>query len=153
MIVVASGAFRQRVEAIEKMVASVGEPEALDTGGSGPRRSISFTVVAPGHGLPREATFEYRERYRRIAEGWLREAYLYEYRPASSPSRRAHHEHRPYGVHQHCRQAFRREVSSHYEDRLRSVEETHEDFERLYFDREPIRCDGLRPVRTKPPAR
>lgn len=153
MIVVALGAFRQRVDAIEKMLASVGEPETLDTGGSGTRRSISFTAVAPGYGLPREATFEYRERYRRITAGWLRETYVYEYRPASSPSRRAHHEHQPYGVHQHCREASRTEVSSHYEDRSRSLEETHEDFERLYLDREPIRCDGLRPLRREPRTR
>lgn len=76
--------------------------------------------------------------------------YVYEYRPQPPPSRRAHHDHEPYGVHQHCREALKREVHSHDADRMRLLEETHEAFERLYFDEAAIRCAGLQALRRRP---
>lgn len=150
MILVAFAAFQRRFEEIEKMLASVGEAETRDSGADRASRSVSFTVNAPGYGLPREATFEYRERYRRTDEGWLREAYEYEYRPQPPPSRRAHHDHRPYGVHQHCHEASFSRPRSHYLDRARLLEEVHEAFEHLYAEGGPVQCAGLHPLRPRP---
>lgn len=147
------GAFQQRLDGIEKSLSPLGEVELEDLSTAHGRRSIALRVDAPGYGLPTRAVFEYRERYRRIAQGWLRDLYAYEYRPQPPPSRRAHHDHEPHGIHQHCREALRLEASSHYEDRPRLLEETHEAFERLYVDEIPIDCAGLRPISQRPDSR
>lgn len=112
-------------------------------------RAIELLAEAPGHGLPRRAVFSYRERYRRVGQGWLRERYLYEYRQ-EPPSRRAHHDHPPRGVHQHCREPMRPELHRHYEDRERLIEEAHEEFTHMYLAAAPIECGGLRPVAISP---
>lgn len=98
---------------------------------------------APGHGLAVEAVFEYRERYRRIPQGWLRDGYMYEYR--RPPDRIAHHDHPPLGPHQHCRSTSPTNTG-HYEDRIRLLEEIHEEYSRLHFAAAPIDCGGLRPL-------
>lgn len=146
MILVPFGRFRQRIDAIEKMLAAVGDAETRDTRTQGSERSVSFSVTAPGYGSPTEAVFEYRERYRRTREGWLRDRYFYEYRPQPPPSRRAHHDHEPYGIHQHCREPRRPEAHRHCADVPRLLEHTHEEFAHLYLRESEIRCAGLRPL-------
>lgn len=146
MIVVRAASFRQRLDGIEKMLSALGDIEAGDTGMDASDRSILFRVDAPGHGLATRAIFEYRERYRRQREGWRRYGYSYEYRPAPPPSRRAHHEHPPYGVHQHCRERHRPERHSHYGDHERLLEATHEELVRLHLGEREIDCGGLRPL-------
>jgi hypothetical protein len=94
--------------------------------------------------MPTAAVFEYAERYRRIERGWLRQGYRYEYRPV--PARRAHHDHPPHGIHQHCRDAGG-EGHSHYVDRERLLEEVHEEFERLFLAALPVDCADLRQLR------
>lgn len=128
------------------MVAALGELTAEELSTPRGPRALILRVHAPGYGSPTAAVFEYRERYRRTREGWLRDFYIYEYRPQPGPSRRAHHEHAPHGVHQHCREAARAERDPHYEDRPRLLEEIHETFERLYSEAQAIRCGGLRPM-------
>lgn len=107
-------------------------------------RRARFRVEAPGHGLSTIAVFEYRERYLRIARGWLRDGYGYEYRRPLS--RMAHHDHPPIRVHQHCRTAGRPEERSPYEDRVRLLEEAHDEFRSLHLLGSPIDCGGLRPL-------
>lgn len=146
LIVVPLTGFSQRVDSIEKMLQPIGEVTVEDLA-SDRARTLSFRAEAPGYGLPRLAVFQYRELYRRVVQGWSREQYLYEYRPDPAPSRRAHHDHPPRGVHQHCREAARPEAHAHYEDRPRLLEEAHEEFTRLYLDAASIDCGGLRPLR------
>jgi hypothetical protein len=130
---------------LEKMLGGLGDVTVEDLeAASG--RSTRFRLEAPGHGLATSAVFEYREFYRRITGGWLRRQYLYEYRPQPSPSRRAHHDHPPLGVHAHCREAEMTRSAAHYADRPRLLEEMHEEFEGMYLATTPIDCGGLRPL-------
>ena len=147
MILIPSGAFRQRLDWIEKLLAPLGDVSVEDLSTTAGGRSISFVLEAPGYGLPTRAVLEYRERYRRTRAGWLRNLYVYEYRPQPPPSRRAHHDHEPQGVHRHCREARRPEAHRHYEDRPRLLEQTHEEFAAQFIDGVEIRCAGLLPLR------
>jgi hypothetical protein len=138
-------AFAQRIDGIEKMLGGVGEVTTQDLTRNG-RRTISFRADAPGYGAASRAVFEYRERYRRIAPGWIRDRYVYEFRPEPQRVRRAYHDHPPRGVHQHCRDRSGPEAHSHYVDRERLLEEAHEEFIALFFGGVPIDCGGLRPL-------
>ena len=109
-------------------------------------RTIRFHAEAPGHGLPTVAVLDYRERYQRIPRGWLRDRYFYDYRPEPTPSRKAHHDHPPRGVHQHCREATGSQARSQYEDWPRLLEEVHEAFTSVYVRSASIDCGGLRPL-------
>lgn len=93
--------LRQTIEGIEKQLAYYGDVRVMLRGATTARCAVSFEVAAPGYGADTVAEFMYRERYHRTAEGWLREAYLYEYRAFGS--RAAHHQHGGWGIHQHCR--------------------------------------------------
>jgi hypothetical protein len=134
--------FTQALDEIEKQLAKYGSVEASDDEGTA-RRSVAFVVHVPGYGVPTAATLEYRERYKRSAQGWLRDGYAFEYRTAAPRSRRAHHEHVGWGIHQHCESPENRSPE-HYEDVERLLLQTHEDFTRLYDSGEPIRCLGLK---------
>ena len=135
--------FAQTLDEIAKRLARYGDVEAADEGTGIRRRDLSFVVTAPGYGMPLVATFEFRERYRRMAAGWLREAYVFEYRPLSPKSRRAHHEHGTWGIHQHCEPPGK-SSDEHYQDVERLLEPTAEELAGLYDRGEQIRCLGLR---------
>ena len=109
----------------------------------GTRVRISFVVAAPGYELPTEAVFEFHEWYRRSDEGWLRERYSYEYRPAES--RKAHHLGHPglRRAHQHCEPRGRRS-RLHYDDHERLLRPTAEELGALHASGKPIECGGLR---------
>ena len=126
------------------MLAPLGDVTVEDLVRDDDRR-IRLRAQPPGHGLPSTTVFEYRERYRRVAGGWLRERYLYEYRPHRTRERRAHHDHPPLGLHQHCRSMSATETG-HYADRMRLLEEVHEEFSLLYLTAAPIDCAGLLPL-------
>ncbi len=144
MILVPFGHFRQRVDAIEKLLGPLGDVAVEELAADG-ARTLKFVLMSPGHDLPTRAVFEYRERYERTGGGWLRDRYFYEYRPRPSPSRRAHHDHGPYGVHQHCREAGRAATAPHYRDVTRLLEETHEEFAEQFLNAVEIDCTGLLP--------
>jgi len=137
--------FAQDFDEIIKRLAKYGEVYASDETGQA-RRSINFLVEVPGYGLPTAATLDYREEFKRSAQGWLRYAYIYEYRTAAPRSRRAHHQHGAWGIHQHCEPP---DVISHehYDDVERLLLPTHEDFAELIDRSEPVRCLGLRRMR------
>jgi hypothetical protein len=137
------GTFAQTLDEIAKRLANHGDVDAKDDGSATRRRRVSFLVAAPGYGAPTVAIFEYRERYRRMAEGWLREAYAFEYRPVTPRSRRAHHQHGTWGIHQHCEPPGEHS-REHYEDVERLLELTLEEFGGMYERAELIRCVGLR---------
>lgn len=114
-------------------------------------RQVSFVVGTPGYGAPATAVFAYEERYRRTRQGWLRSGYRYEYRVRGTLARRAHHDHDPQGVHQHCREARRPERHRHYEDIPRLLEPTHEEFVRQHARAEEIHCAARQPLRIARP--
>ncbi|HUG06937.1 MAG TPA: hypothetical protein VMQ78_10360 [Candidatus Limnocylindria bacterium] len=123
-------------------MAKYGSVDASDDGGKR-QRNVAFVVDVPGYGFPTAATLEYRERYKRSAQGWLRDAYAFEYRTAEPPSRRAHHQHVGWGIHQHC-EPIGKKSDEHFEDVERLLLPTHEDFSGFYDRAEPILCLGLK---------
>jgi hypothetical protein len=132
----------QTLDEITKQLAKYGTVDASDDEGTR-QRNVAFVVAVPGYGVPTTATFEYRERYKRSAQGWLRDAYVFEYRTAAPRSRRAHHQHSTWGIHQHCEPLGNRS-QEHFEDLERLLLPTHEDFSGLHDRAEPIRCLGLK---------
>jgi hypothetical protein len=130
----------QTLDEITKQLAKYGSVDASDDEGTR-QRNVAFVVDVPGYGVPTVATFEYRERFKRSAQGWLRDAYVFEYRTAAPRTRRAHHEHAPEGIHQHCEPPGR-PSRAHYADVERLLLPTHEDFAGLYDRGGPIRCLG-----------
>lgn len=134
--------FAQAFDEIIKQLAKYGEVDASDDTGKR-RRSISFLVKVPGYGLPTVVTLDYREKFKQNEQGWLRDSYVFEYRTSVPRSRRAHHQHIAWGIHQHCEPPGRAS-DEHYEDVERLLLPTHEDFSGLYDRGEPIRCLGLR---------
>ncbi|MGH2490539.1 MAG: hypothetical protein ACRDF9_03440 [Candidatus Limnocylindria bacterium] len=134
--------FTQAFDEVTKQLAKYGSVDASDDGGKR-QRNVAFVVAVPGYGIPTVATLEYRERYKRSVQGWLRDSYIFEYRTASPRSRRAHHQHVGWGIHQHCEPPG---VASHehYEDVERLLLPTHEDFSALHERGEPVHCFGLR---------
>lgn len=135
--------FQQGFEEIEKRLARFGTVESKDEGGATPRRHVSFLLSVPGYQQPTEAVLEYHERYRRSREGWIRDAYFFEYRPQRPRSRKAHHQHGAWGVHQHC-EAPGRPSTEHYTDDERLLHSTHDEFVRLYLTGRTVSCVGLR---------
>jgi len=136
--------FQQGFEEIEKRLARFGRVESKDEGGATARRHVSFLLSIPGYQDLTEAIIEYHERYRRSREGWIRDAYLFEYRPQRPRSRKAHHQHGAWGVHQHC-EAPGRPSTEHYADHERLLDVTHDEFIRIHVSGDPVRCVGLRP--------
>lgn len=139
-------AFEQRLVGLAKLFEATGDVAALDRGKREPRRLVVFRISAPGYSLPTDATFEYRELYERRRDGWLLVRYAFEYRPKPIPSRRAYHLHEPIGEHQHCVPAGGA-ADQHFRAYRVSLLEAHEEFTAAYASRQPIRCDGLRPLR------
>jgi len=139
--------FTQALEEITNQLAKYGSVDASDDGGRR-RRNVAFVVDVPGYGIRTVATLEYRERYKRSAQGWLRDRYVFEYRTPSPRSRRAHHEHVGWGIHQHCEPPGITSLE-HYQDVERLLLATHEDFARLLDRGEPVRCLGLK---VRPPS-
>lgn len=137
-----AGTFAQAFDEIIKQLAKYGEVDASDDTGKR-RRSVSFLVEVPGYGLPTAVTLDYREEFKRSAQGWLRDAYVFEYRTTAPRSRRAHHQHVGWGIHQHCEPPGRRS-QEHYEDIERLLLPTHEDFSGLYERSEAVQCLGLK---------
>lgn len=137
--------FTQAFDEVNKQLAKYGEVDASDDEGRR-QRIIAFVVSVPGYGAPTAATLEYRERYQRRAEGWLRDGYAFEYRTAAPRSRRAHHQHVGWGIHQHCEPPG---IASeqHYEDVERLLFATHEGFIGLHDRGESVRCVGLKVLR------
>jgi len=134
--------FTQAFDEITEQLAKYGSVDASDDGGTR-QRNMAFVVDVPGYGVPSAATLEYRERYKRSAQGWLRDSYVFEYRTAAPRSRQAHHQHVGWGIHQHCEPPDGTS-QEHDEDVERLLLPTHEDFSGLYERGEPIRCLGLR---------
>lgn len=134
--------FTQAFDETIKQLAKYGDVAASDDGGRR-QRVVAFVVDVPGYGAPSAATLEYRERYQRRAEGWLRDGYAFEYRTAGPLSRRAHHQHVGWGIHQHCEPPGI-PSSEHYEDVERLLFATHEDFAGLHERSEAVRCLGLK---------
>jgi len=138
----AAATFTQTLDEITKQLAKYGDVEVSDDEGKR-RRNVGFRVDVPGYGLPTVLILDYRERYKRSAEGWLRDSYAFEYRTPAPRSRRAHHQHVGWGIHQHCEPPGT-PSAEHYADVERLLLQTHEDFASLHDRAEPVRCLGLR---------
>jgi len=123
--------------------------DADDDEGTSTRRT-SYLVVIPDAHTGTATTFDYREEFRKITGGWLRSRYTYELRvtqPRGTAlhSRRAHHEHDPWGVHQHCQSPSSWD-DAHYADVERLLQATHELFVRQFASSSAIDCSGLVPL-------
>jgi hypothetical protein len=147
---VAANGFTQQVEEFAKQLSYLTDDEVLaDDDGASPVRSTSYLVAIPDARTGVTTTFDYREEFKKITGGWLRSAYAFELRisrPNSTKlhSRRAHHEHKPWGAHKHCETPSR--AHRHYADVQRLLEATHELFVQHVASRSPIDCSGLVPL-------
>ena len=139
---VPAGGFTQALEETSKQLAGLGAVQAGDDRGDTIRR-VSFLVNAPGWGAVTTTVFDYREEYQRTDQGWLRTRYVFEYRTIDPRSRRAHHRHGVWDIHQHCEPPGR-PSGEHYTDVERLLQATHEAFARVYELSAPIVCSGLR---------
>lgn len=137
--------FAQAFHEIIKQLRKYGEVDASDDTGKR-RRSISFLVTVPGYGLPTAVTLDYREEFKRSTQGWMRDSYVFEYRTSAPESRRAHHQHTAWGIHQHC-EPLNVTSHEHYEDVERLLLPTHEDFAGLVDRARPVQCLGLKRMR------
>ncbi len=153
--------FSQQVEEFKKQLSFLADQgvEVNDDEGT-PTRSTSYYVEIPDPKTGIMTTFDYREEFQRVDHGWLRSRYFYELRfsapnTAEQHSRRAHHEHAPWAVHQHC-QTPTRPDDHHYADVERLLQATHETFVRQFLSASAVDCSGLvrldRPRGTRVPA-
>ncbi len=148
VLVPASG-FGQQVEEFAKQLSYLTEAvEAADDERS-PIRATSYLVEVPDARSGVTTTFDYREEFRRTRGGWLRSRYWYELRlsranTAELHSRRAHHQHEVWGIHQHCETPT--SPDGHYADVERLLQATHELFVKRYAASQPIDCAGLVPL-------
>ena len=145
----ASG-FTQQVREFVKQLSDLTDDEVLaDDDGASPVRSTSYLVAIADVRTGVSTTFDYREEFKKITGGWLRVGYTFELRVSQPNStrlhaRRAHHEHEPWGTHQHCETPLR--PDSHYADVERLLQATHELFVRQFASGSPIDCSGLVPL-------
>lgn len=153
---VPTSGFTQQVEEFAKQLTGlVDRGIEVNDDGASPTRSTSYYVEIPDAGSGVTTTFDYREEFQRVAGGWLRSRYIYELRfsePKSEMqhSRRAHHEHDPWGIHQHCQSpAFPRDI--HYVDVERLLQATHEAFVQQFATASPVVCSGLVPLKRSTP--
>jgi hypothetical protein len=148
----ASG-FTQQVEEFAKQLSYLTDDEVrADDDGASPVRSTSYLVAIPDVRTGVTTTFDFREEFMKITGGWLRRAYAFELRVSRPKSttlgaRRAHHGHKPWGIHQHCQTPSR--PDSHYADVERLLQATHELFVQQFASGSPIDCSGLVPL-TRP---
>jgi hypothetical protein len=146
----ASG-FTQQIQEFAKQLSYLTADEVLaDDDGASPVRSTSYLVAIPNDRTGVTTTFDYREEFRKITGGWLRLRYTYELRfsqPKSTKlhARRAHHDHTPWGTHQHCVPSSHAE-DVHYADVERLLQATHELFVQQFASGTPIDCSGLVPL-------
>lgn len=145
-ILPASG-FSQQTDEVVKQLSYLTD-EAVEVGDDegDPIRNISFLVAVPDPAVGATTTFDYREEFRRVTGGWMRTRYVYELRVSDPWSddlnrRRAHHEHDPWKIHQHCHRKSEPDV--HYADVERLLQAVHQDFVKLYAAGSPINCAGL----------
>lgn len=145
----ASG-FTQQIQEFAKQLAYLTDGEVfVDDDRASPTRRTSYLVVIPDAQTGRATTFDYREEFGRRTGGWLRLRYAYELR-ISAPhgtllhARKAHHQHEPWGIHQHCDTPARMD-NVHYADVERLLQATHELFVRQLVSGSPVECSGLVP--------
>jgi hypothetical protein len=144
---VPTSGFTKQVEEFVKQLSYLTDGAVIaDDDGASPIRRTSYLVAIPDIQTGVTTTFDYREEFKKIAGGWLRVGYTFELRithPNSLKlhSRRAHHEHKPWGTHQHCETPSR--PDGHYADVERLLQATHELFVQQFASGLPIDCSGL----------
>jgi hypothetical protein len=147
-LVVPATGFAQQVEEIAKQLLYLSDEVEVGDDHGDPIRATSYRVelmAADGN----TATFDYREEFARTRAGWQRRRYAFELRftkPTSRSlhSRKAHHLHEPWAVHQHCKTAV--SADAHYADVERLLQATHELFVKQWLSVTPIDCAGLTPL-------
>lgn len=148
-VVVPASGFRQQVEEFAKQLAYLTEVVEVADDERTPIRATSYLVQIPDARSGVTTTLDYREEFRRTDGGWTRTRYWYELRvsrpnTAQLHSRRAHHQHQSWGIHQHCQTPTR--LDDHYADVERLLQATHELFVKRYAASSPIDCAGLVPL-------
>jgi hypothetical protein len=148
----ANGLAQQLEEFVQQLSYLTDDEVFADDDRASPTRGTSYLVAIPDARTGVTTTFDYREEFRKITGGWLRSRYAYELR-ISQPNtttlhaRRAHHDHTPWGIHQHCVTPSHAE-NLHYADVERLLQATHELFVQQFASRSPIDCAGLAPLAT-----
>jgi len=147
LVVPASG-FAQQVEEFAKQLLYLSDNiEVADDHGDQVRATSYLVELRAAHG--NIATFDYREEFTRTRIGWQRRRYAFELRFAdprsrSLHSRKAHHLHDPWAIHQHCETPAN--ADDHYADVERLLQATHELFLKHWLSGAPIDCAGLIPL-------
>lgn len=117
----------------------------LESTGRSGAREVRIVAVAPGSGLPRAATFDYREVYRPAGKAlWDLAVYAYEYRTTDG-GRRAYHLH-DREFHAHCVDPRDPGRSHHYRATEIDLFEAHDEFRSLYLSQTGVSCGDLRPA-------
>ncbi|HZQ48999.1 MAG TPA: hypothetical protein VFB69_01695 [Candidatus Dormibacteraeota bacterium] len=149
-LVVPANGFAQQVEEFGKQLLYLSDHvEVADDQGNLVRATSYLVELPAADGTI--ATFDYREEFTRTRVGWRRRRYAFELRltePTSRSlhSRRAHHLHEPWAIHQHCKTAA--SADEHYADVERLLQATHELFLKQWLSGAPIDCAGLIPLVT-----
>jgi hypothetical protein len=147
-VFVPANGFTQQVEEFAKQLLYLSDQiEVADDHGD-PLRATSYLVELPAANGDL-ATFDYREEFTRTRIGWQRRRYAFELRFAkpdsrSLHSRRAHHLHDPWAIHQHCETPA--SPDDHFGDVERLLQATHELFLKQWLSGAPIDCAGLTPL-------
>jgi hypothetical protein len=147
-LVVPATGFTQQVEEFAKQLLYLSDDVEIADDHGDPLRATSYLaelMTIDGN----TATFDYREEFTRTRGGWQRRRYAFELRFAeptsgSLHSRKAHHLHEPWAVHQHCKTATSKDA--HYADVERLLQATHELFLKQWLSVSPIDCAGLTPL-------
>ena len=145
---VAASGFTQQVEEFTKQLHALSEiVEVADDQGE-PIRAVSFLVELPS-AYGKIMAFDYREEFKHIRGGWLRSRYAFELRSSDREtrvlhSRKAHHQHAPWDIHQHCETPTAHD--DHFADIERLLQATHELFVKQFASGAPIDCAGLTPL-------
>ncbi len=149
-LVVPANGFAQQVEEFAKQLLYLSDHVEVADDQGDPVRATSYLVELPA-AEGTIATFDYREEFTRTRVGWQRRHYAFELRftePTSRSlhSRKAHHLHEPWAVHQHCKTAT--STDGRYADVERLLQATHELFVKQWLSVTPIDCAGLTPLAT-----
>lgn len=142
-----SHALAQRLSTLSEILEADGELSDGRDVFRGETRYVRFAVAVPGYGLPRIATYEYEEKFRRGRERWIMTGYQYEIRFEVAPfGRKAFHWHDG-RHHVHCQESRDTRRDDHYRGyEIDLLEDARPEFLRILAAGR-LDCASLHPLR------
>ena len=124
----------------------IGDAQLVDTGAEDSIRTLEAETYAPLDPPYAQAYFRYAEIYELRRSGWELTDYYYEFQLRPPPGRRAHHQHEPFGSHQHCVDPTVATEDDHFVGGLMSLFDAHRDLLYWYAGEHALNCDSLTPL-------